>query len=51
MRNSDANPAGAAHVGSEGTEEAFNSWAQRVMSEYRDAIIAAMCVDYTGSRD
>ena len=42
VRNSDANVAGAARVGSRGTEEAFNSRAQRVMSEYCDAIIAAM---------
>ena len=44
--NSDANPAGAARVGSGGTEEAFNSWAQRVISEYRDVITAAMWADY-----
>ena len=42
MRNSDANLAVAACVGSGGTEEAFNSRAQRVMSEYHDAITAAM---------
>ena len=42
VRNSDANVARATRVGSRGTEEAFNSRAQRVMSEYRDAIIAAM---------
>ena len=40
--NSDANPVGVTRVGSGGTEEAFNSRAQRVMSEYCDAIIAAM---------
>ena len=51
VRNSDANPTGAARVGSGGTEEAFNSWAQRVMSEYCDAITAAMWADYTGNRD
>ena len=51
MRNSDANPAGSARVGSGGTEEAFNSWAQRVMSEYRDAITASMWADYTGNHD
>ena len=46
VRNSDANLAGAARVGSGGNEEAFNSWAQRVMSEYRDVITAAMWTDY-----
>ena len=40
--NSDANLAEAARIGSGGTEEAFNSRAQRVMSEYHDAITAAM---------
>ena len=42
VRNSDANLAVAACVGSGSTEEAFNSRAQRVMSEYHDAITAAM---------
>nr|POE76867.1 hypothetical protein CFP56_58069 [Quercus suber] len=42
----DATLAGAARVGSGGTEEAFNSRAQREMSEYRDAITAAMWADY-----
>ena len=51
MRNGDANPAGAARVGSGGTEEVFNSRAQRVMSGYRDAITAAMWADYTGNHD
>ena len=51
VRNSDTNLAGAARVGSGGTEEAFNSWAQRVMSEYRDAITASMWADYTGNHD
>ena len=48
--NSDATIARAAHVGSGGAEEAFNARAQRAMSEYRDAITAAMWVDYTGNR-
>ncbi|KAL0006928.1 hypothetical protein SO802_008430 [Lithocarpus litseifolius] len=48
--NSDANPVGAARVGSGGTEEAFNARAQRAMSEYRDAITAAMWADYIGNR-
>ena len=51
MRNSDANLAGAARVCSGGTEEAFNSRAQRVMSEYRDAITTAMWADFTGNHD
>ena len=51
VRNSDANLAGAARVGSRGTEEAFNSRAQREMSEYRDAITAAIWTDYTGNHD
>ena len=51
MRNSNANLAGAARIGSGGTEEAFNSRAQRVMSKYRDAITAAMSADYTGNHD
>ena len=51
MRNSDANPAGSARVGSGGTEEAFNSRAQRVMLEYHDAITAAMWADYTSNHD
>ncbi|XP_030949024.1 uncharacterized protein LOC115972945 [Quercus lobata] len=46
VRNSDANLVGAARVGSGGTEEAFNSRAQRAMSEYRDVITAAMWADY-----
>ncbi|KAL0010302.1 hypothetical protein SO802_005410 [Lithocarpus litseifolius] len=49
--NSDANPVGAERVGSGGTEEAFNARAQRAMSEYRDAITAAMWADYIGNRD
>ena len=51
VRSNDANPAVAARVGSRGTEEAFNSRAQRAMSEYCDAITAAMWADYTGNRD
>ena len=51
VRNSDANPAGAARVGSWGTKETFNSRAQQVMSEYHDEITAAMWADYTGNRD
>ena len=51
MRNSDANLAGAARVGSGGTEEAFNSRAQQVMLEYHDAITAAMWADYTSNHD
>ena len=51
MRNSDANLVGAACVGSGSTEEVFNSRAQRVMSEYHDAITAAMWADYTGNHD
>ena len=51
MRNSNANLAGAARVGSGGTKEAFNSRAQQVMSEYRDAITAAMWTNYTGNHD
>ena len=51
VRNSEANLAGAARVGSGGTEEAFNSQAQRVMSEDRDAITTAMWADYTSNHD
>ena len=51
VRNSDANLAGAARVGSGGTEETFNSRAQQVMSEYHDEITTAMWADYTGNRD
>ena len=51
VRNSDATIAGAARVGSGGTEKAFNTQAQRAMSEYRDVITAAMWADYTGNRD
>ncbi|KAK9986014.1 hypothetical protein SO802_030965 [Lithocarpus litseifolius] len=51
MPNSDANLVGVARVGSGGTEEAFNARAQRAMSEYRDAITAAMWADYIGNRD
>ena len=51
VRNSGANPAGAACVGSGGTKEAFNSQAQRVISEYRDAITTAMWANYTGNCD
>ena len=51
VRNSDANLARATRVGSEGTEEAFTSRAQRVMSKYRDAIIATMWADYIGNHD
>ena len=46
VRSRDANLAGAASVGSGGTEEAFNSRAQWAMSEYRDVITAAMWADY-----
>ncbi|KAL0008243.1 hypothetical protein SO802_009745 [Lithocarpus litseifolius] len=49
VRNSDAGIAGAARVGSGGTEEAFNAQAQRAMSEYRDAITATMWADYTAN--
>ena len=51
VRNSDANLARAACIGSGGIEEAFNSQAQWVMSEYRDAITAAMWTNYTGNHD
>nr|XP_023929274.1 uncharacterized protein LOC112040624 [Quercus suber] len=51
VRNSDAHPTGAARVGSGGNEEAFNSRAQRAMSEYHDAITATMWADYIGNRD
>ena len=51
MRNSDATIAGAARVGSGGTEEAFNARAQRAMSEYRDAITTVMWADYIGNCD
>ena len=51
VRNNDANLAGAAHVGSGGTKEAFNSRAQRVMSEYHDAITATIWANYTGNHD
>ena len=51
MRNSDANPAGSARVGSGGTEEAFNSWAQRVMSEFCNAITVVMWADYTSNHN
>ena len=51
VRNSDATVARVARVGSGGTEEAFNTQAQQTMSEYRDAITAAMWVDYTSNRD
>ena len=51
VRNSDANLARAARVGSGGTEEAFNSRAQQVMLEYRDAITAALWADYTCNHD
>ncbi|KAL0017599.1 hypothetical protein SO802_004668 [Lithocarpus litseifolius] len=49
VRNNNAGIAGAAHLGSGGTEEAFNAWAQRAMSEYRNAITAAMWADYTAN--
>nr|POE89644.1 hypothetical protein CFP56_02358 [Quercus suber] len=49
--SSDAHPTGAARVGSGGNEEAFNSRAQRAMSEYHDAITATMWADYIGNRD
>ncbi|KAK9997303.1 hypothetical protein SO802_021989 [Lithocarpus litseifolius] len=49
VRNNDAGIAGAPRVGSGGTEEAFNARAQQAMSEYRDAITAAMWADYTGN--
>ena len=51
VRNSDATIARAAHIGSRGTEEAFNARAQRVILEYRDAITATIWADYTGNRD
>ena len=51
VRNSEANLAGAARVGSGGTEEAFNSRAQREMSEYRDAITTAIWADYIDNHD
>ena len=47
----DATIAGAARVGSGGTEEAFNARAQQAMSEYRDTITVAMWADYTGNHD
>ena len=49
--NSDATIARAACVGSGGIEKAFNAQAQQAMSEYRDAITAAMWVDFTGNCD
>ena len=51
VRNSDTTIAGVACVGSGGTEEPFNARAQRVMSEYRDAITTVMWADYTGNCD
>ena len=51
VHNSDATIAGAARVGSGGTEEAFIAQAQRAMSEYRGAITATIWEDYTGNRD
>ena len=51
VRNSDTTIAGVARKGSGGTEEAFNARAQQAMSEYRDAITAAMWADYTGNHD
>ena len=51
MRNSDTTIAGVARIGSGGTEETFNSRAQRVMLEYHDAITAAMWANYTGNCD
>ncbi|KAL0012689.1 hypothetical protein SO802_007797 [Lithocarpus litseifolius] len=49
VRNNDAGIAGATHVGNGGTEEAFNARAQRAMSEYCNAITAAMWADYTAN--
>ena len=51
VHNSDATIAGAARVGSGGTEEAFIAQAQRAMSEYRGAITVTTWEDYTGNRD
>ena len=51
VRNSDANPVGVARIGSRGTEETFNSRAQRAMLEYRDVITAAMWANYIGTYD
>ena len=51
VHNSNATIAGAACVGSGGTEEVFIARAQRAMSEYRGAITATMWEDYTGNRD
>ncbi|KAL0009520.1 hypothetical protein SO802_011022 [Lithocarpus litseifolius] len=45
VRNNDTGIVGATRVGSGSTEEAFNARAQRAMSEYRDAITAAMWAD------
>ena len=49
--NSNTTIAGIARIGSGGTEEAFNARAQQAMSEYRDAITAAMWADYIGNHD
>ena len=46
VRNGDTSIAGAARISSGGTEETFNARAQRVMSEYRDAI-TALCGQIT----
>ena len=51
MHNSNATIAGAACIGSGGTEETFIAQAQRMMSEYRGTITATMWEDYTGNRD
>ena len=51
VRNSDATIARAARIGSGGTKEAFNTWAQRALSKYHDAITAAMWADYIGNHD
>ena len=51
VHNSNATIAGAACIGSGGTEETFIAQAQRMMSEYRGAITATMWEDYTGNRD
>ena len=40
-----------ARVGSGGNGEAFNPSTQRVMTEYRDVITAAMWANYTANCD
>ena len=46
---SNASTSGGARVGGGGNEEAFSPQTQRAMSQFRDDIIAAMWVDYTGN--